>query len=149
MIYFVDEDVNEMIPFAIELENRGYKYKMLSNADEGFAELVSATDVQAVILDVMLATEEKSKSRFDAIRTNNFVTTGLVLLDDLVEQYIVRNCTDLPRKVIIFSAAQRREIVGKIEEKATQYEISYLDKKEYDDTFTFAEKVEEIMKNWG
>ncbi len=149
MIYFVDEDVNEMIPFAIELENRGYPYKMLSNADEGFVALVTATDVQAIILDVMLATEEKTKSRFDSISTNNFVTTGLVLLDDLVEQYKSRKCNDIPKKVVIFSAAQRKDLVGKIEDKAAQYGISYLDKKDYDDTYSFAEKLEEIMKNWS
>lgn len=148
MIYFVDEDINELEPFAIELKNRGYEITILSDADEAFSVLINANDIEAIILDVMLATAEDDKSRYNAVDTNNFATTGLTLLDDLATQYKEKGDDTIPKKVIIFSAAQQGWIVNKIESKSKKHVIEYLDKKTYDDTFTFADKIEEIMKKW-
>ncbi len=146
MIYFVDEDINETEPFAIELQNRGYKTTILCNADEAFSALINANDIEAVILDVMLATSEEGNSRYNAVETENFITTGLSLLDDLVDQFKEREDNAIPDKVILFSAAQRKWVVDMIITKASHYQIEYLDKKFYDDTFIFADKIVEIIK---
>lgn len=152
MIYFVDEDIHYLEPLAIAMQNRGYKTSILIDADEAFSTLINATDIEAIILDVMLATAEEGESRYDSVATNNFVITGLSLLDDLAAQYSSKGDNTTLKKVIIFTAAQQDYIIKKINDKLKQYKndgipIMYLDKKDYDITFVFADKIEEIMNN--
>lgn len=144
MIYFVDEDVNETEPYAYHLGVMGYDTMIIDNADDAFNILICAEDIEIIILDVMLATKKEKDSLFSPVSTNNFVTTGLELLDQLVNQVdeVAKNA--IPEKVIFFSAATRPEIVSKIQKKANQHGVWYLDKLEYDDVDNFAEKI--IMK---
>ncbi len=107
MIYFVDEDMNELEPFAIELMNRGYEVSMIGDADEAFSALIDAKAIDAVILDVMLATKENGVSQYNAVDTNNFITTGLSLLDDLVEQFKEKNRHGDPESCNLFCSSKR------------------------------------------
>lgn len=145
MIYFVDEDINETEPFAIELQNRGYQTTILCDADEAFRALLNAKSIKLIFLDVMLATEENGISRYSASETDSFITTGLALLDDLVNQFRQRGDTTIPQKVVLLSAAQRNWVVNKINEKVEEYGIKYWDKKDFDDTFIFAEQVIKLL----
>jgi CheY-like chemotaxis protein len=145
MIYFIDEDVNETEPYVYHMRFLGYEATVIDNADDAFELLVNASDIDAVILDVMLATKKSESSRFNALSTNNFVTTGLKLLDDLVQQGNENNAGKIPEKVVLFSAATRQEIVSQITSKKEEHGVIYLNKLEYDDVDDFAEIIIELI----
>ena len=148
MIYYVDEDIDETDPFVVELMKAGYNVKILNNADTAFEALIEADDIEVVILDVMLATAGGNVSRYSAKDTNDFVTTGLVLLDDLTQQYKAKGEDVIPKRVIIFSGAQQEDVKTRIENAAKKYHLQYLDKKDYDDSFSFIDKIDSIIKDY-
>lgn len=145
MIYFIDEDVNETEPYVYHMKYLGYESKIIDNADDAFEVLINADDIEAIILDVMLATKPSGSSRFNAVSTNNFVTTGLCLLDDLVQQKSGEISNGIPDRIILFSAATRKEIVDQIRKKKDEYNITYLNKLDYDDVDDFAEIVTKVI----
>lgn len=146
MIYFVDEDIHEIELYAIELDNRGYQTVILRNADEAFATIPKAKNIELIILDVMLATSGGKTSRYTSFQTDSFVTTGLFLLEELVDQHSSNKCLGIPEKVVLFSAASMVWVVEKINNAKEKHGIHYLDKKEYDDAFQFGEDIEKILK---
>lgn len=146
MIYFIDEDVNENEPFRIGLNMKGYEVKAISTADEAYEILRVASDPQAIILDVMLASRGDKTSLFDPVTTQNYVVTGLTLLKLLVEDKEVKKRGKIPSRVILMSTVQYPEIVKQIQDVANEYGIPYLDKLDYDDMFLFAEKIDELVK---
>lgn len=145
MIYFVDEDVKETEPYIYHLRFLGFDATIIDNADDAFEHLVTASDIDAIVLDVMLSTRNSSASRFDAISTNNFVTTGLKLLDDLVQQRQGDGTKQIPNKVVLFSAATRPEVVSMICAKRDFYKIPYLNKMEYDEVDRFAKMIQNVI----
>ena len=151
MIYFIDEDTMENEHFVIELEERGYEVKIIENADDGLKELKKAkvNEVEAVILDVMLATDEKEKSSFGARETGNFVTTGLVLLDRISNIWREKKMKHLIKRVILISAAQEEQLIRDILGKANEYKISFLKKIDYSNSIDFADDIERVIKKQG
>lgn len=145
MIYFVDEDVNETEPYVYHMQSLGFKTRVLENADDAFDCLVKAQDIEVIILDVMLAARVSGSSRFDASSTNNFVTTGLKLLEDLVQQRGDDGSNAIPQKIILFSAAARPEVVNLISSARDTYKIVYLNKLDYDEVGEFADIVLSII----
>jgi CheY-like chemotaxis protein len=145
MIYFVDEDVKESEPYIYHLKYLGFDATIIDNADDAFDRLVVANDIEVIVLDVMLSTRSGDKSRFDAISTNNFVTTGLKLLDDLVQQRQNDGTLKIPNRVVLFSAATRPEIVSLICAKRDLYKIRYLNKMEFDEVNRFAEEIKNVI----
>lgn len=145
MIYFVDEDVNETEPYAYHMNYLGYKTTIIDNADDAFHILINAQDIEAIVLDVMLATKQSADSMFRAIDTNNFVTTGLKLLEELTDQLQNHDNVKIPKKVILFSAATRQEIVNQITQSKERYGVEYLNKLDYDDVDDFADKIMEVI----
>jgi CheY-like chemotaxis protein len=146
MIYFVDEDVNETEPYTYAMQCLGYETTVLENADDAFECLVKAQDIEAIILDVMLATKGGETSRFDASTTNNFVTTGLKLLDDLVQQRGRDGTNKIPNKIILFSTALKPDIVNLINTATDFHGIIFLNKLHYDEVSRFAEKVLTVVR---
>lgn len=138
MIYFVDEDKNELEPYVYELEGRGYDCQILRNADRAYDVLVGATDIQVVVVDVMLATANARTSRFDAISTENFVTTGLKLIEELIANQ-PQGQNVFPSKAVFFSSARIEQVVSRIEKMSATYNIPYLDKNEFSCTPDFAD----------
>lgn len=145
MIYFVDEDRNEMRPFRQELAMRGFNTRQLFNADDGFNALFDARDVELAIIDVMLSTDDVKSSRFSRDETNNFLITGLVLVRDLFDQAECLCKKLFPKKIILYSHATEINLVQKIQKVALDYGILYLSKNDYDNPFEFANKIEEII----
>ena len=141
MIYFIDEDENELRSFAVELKLRGYDTKQLLNADEAFDVLITVDDVELAILDIMLSTGEGKTSRYSREKTQDFIKTGLILLDDLVSQ----KPDVFPKRVVIFSHARAESLVGLIRAAASDYHIPYLDKNDYDNSYDFGNKVQNIL----
>lgn len=82
-IYFVDEDYPKFRAWLLELEYRNLRVQPLEDADRAFAVLEVATDIEWVIIDVMLAASEREVSRYEVGRTDGSLETGLVLLRDL------------------------------------------------------------------
>lgn len=151
MIYFIDEDTIENEPFVIELEKRGYQVEIIENADDGLKRLKNArvNEVEAVILDVMLASDEKQKSSFGARETGDFVFTGLVLLDRISKIWKEKKIEHLKKRVILFSAAEEEQLIKDIENKASEYKKSFLRKIDYSNSIDFADDVEKVIKEQG
>ena len=77
-VYIIDEDEKKLRAFAVELEFRGFKVEMINNADLAFEILstMSVEELSLAIIDVMLAARpDASRSKYDAVRTNNFHKT--------------------------------------------------------------------------
>lgn len=84
-IYFIDEDYPTLWPWILELELRDQRVVPILDADRAFHILRSATDIEWVIIDVMLAGSEQLDSQYTENRTDQGLTTGLVLLQDLCQ----------------------------------------------------------------
>jgi len=145
MIYFVDEDSTQLTPYIVELELRGYQVVPIDNADDAYKVLSGASDIQLVILDIMLAAGPSGTSRFSRERTHDFILTGLALLEDLNNT----NAAHFPRRVVVFSMANQDWVVNDIRKAAEQYQIAYLQKRDYPSPFGFGEKIAEILKGLG
>lgn len=140
MIYFVDDDVNQMRPFRDELEEQGYQITTLRNADEALKCLEQANDIELVITDVMIGTAPSEDSRFTSEETENFLITGLILIDKLMKNH----ATQLKNHLIIFSMGHQSFVVEKIEEIVKKYNIQYLRKSDYADPYEFCKKLAEL-----
>lgn len=143
MIYIVDEDVLQLRPYAIELEIRGFQVKQINNADCAYRVLSNASDIELVLLDIMLATEDAGNSRYTREATRDFIKTGLILLEDLSHT----NPTYFPSHVAVFSMGSQEWLVREIIEKTQKANIPYLRKREYPSPFAFGNKVEELIQN--
>lgn len=144
-IFIVDEDAIQLEPFKVELEIRGFKVEFILDADEAFKALskVSNDQITLAIIDVMLAVNVKrGLSKFDRIETNDFLKTGLILIEKLAEL----NPEIFPQKALFFSNATNQELVMSIEEEAEKYQIPYLDKSNYQSPLAFGDIIEEIIK---
>ena len=97
--------------------------------------------IELILLDIMLATGDAETSRYDRESTEDFLKTGLLLMEDLE-----LSCPHLmPSKIAIFSMGSQDWLVAKIREAASKYSIPYLRKRDYPSPFQFGIKVEEIL----
>lgn len=126
MIYIVDEDVSQLQSLVAVMQFLGYEVVQVCNADDAYDRLVDATDVDYVLLDVMLGTRPSSASRFSRVDTQDFLTTGLELAT------LLAKCgnTHFPKRLAFFSMASQAFLVDKIRERSKLLGIPYLDKKE-------------------
>jgi hypothetical protein len=85
MIHFVDEDHAAYGAWIAELKLRGHSVQLTANADEAYRTLSQIADAQIVVIDIMLAVEDPRTTKFTVERTDDFLETGLRLLEDLVE----------------------------------------------------------------
>jgi CheY-like chemotaxis protein len=84
-VYLVDEDASAFRAWIAELESRGMSTQTFWNADDAYEMLSVATEggLSLVLVDVMLAVEDASTSRFSVERTDSYLETGLRLVEDL------------------------------------------------------------------
>jgi len=141
MIYWVDEDVNQLQAHRFELDIRGFSVTTIDNADSAFQILSIAKDIEFVIFDVMLATSNENISRYDREHTRDFTTTGLSLIQDLIEN----SQLDVSNRSIIFSMASKNWIVQEIVAFSKAYSIPYLSKKDFYSPMDFGDKIESII----
>jgi DNA-binding NarL/FixJ family response regulator len=85
MIYWVDEHIDALDPWVLDLRERGLEVEAYKAADEAFVVLcrAPADAVDLVIIDVMLAVSGQDATRFSRERTLAYLETGLCLLEDL------------------------------------------------------------------
>ena len=142
-IYFVDEDVSQMETWADILEMRGLETQIFRDADLAFNALCECTDAQLVFIDVMLAAASPSVgSRFPKGRTDDYLSTGLALLEDLA----VQNPAVFPRRSVLLSHTGHKRILAKIDEACRQHGIPCWRKGSFNDPYDFATKTERHLQ---
>lgn len=144
-IYFIDEDHPILQSWLIELEFRGFSVRSISDADRAFALLEHATDVEWVIIDVMLAASEQRDSRYPEERTEQGLIAGLTLLRDLCK---VR--PDIfPRKAHLLTAATNKEPYMAARECANELGITLTRKTDVEGPRDFGDRVKRAMGERG
>ena len=146
MIFIVDEDIAQLRSFKTELEVRGYTVKPIRNADEAFDILVSfeTDDVDLVLIDVMLAAGcDESTSRYNRENSDNFMKTGLLLLNDL----ILQNPDVFPAKAIIFTNSTNEALLGAIGKVCEEHGVLIMKKKDFETAYEFGNTIEGILNS--
>ena len=147
MIYFIDEEINQVSPYADELRLLGYSVKQIGNADDGLNAILAATDVELVIVDVMMSTQSKELSVFLASNTQNFLSTGIELLEKVATSKEQGMRLDFfPSKTVVFSMANQQPLVDKITLFCNNHKVSFLKKKEFPDPYDFGIAINNILK---
>ncbi len=144
-IYFVDEDYSKLFSWIMELEFRGYQVRALEDADRALKVLLQAQDIDWVIIDVMLAASEQPDSRYEEDRTDQGLTTGLVLLNDLCEL----RPELFPSRVQLLTAATTATPLIMAKELAAKLKIEVTLKSLIDSPRDFGEVVEAAMRTAG
>lgn len=106
-IYFVDEDYLKFVAFIIELEYRGYKVAPISDAGRAFETLSTASDIELAVVDIMLA-GTPGDTHFGEDRTDGFLTTGLILVEDLSKA----RPDVFPQRCVLFTNASTSAVLG-------------------------------------
>lgn len=145
MIYFVDEDVGQLRPWAIELRMRGFGVEMLRNADVAWERLLNTTDVELVLIDIMLAAQENDQSRYSRAATDNYLETGLVFLDELVQQ----RPQYFPARAAILTMTGLPRLLQKAQLACQKYNIPLLRKFEFATPLEFGDEIEGILDSKG
>jgi CheY-like chemotaxis protein len=140
-IYFVDEDSYKYDAWLEELRFRGYEVVEFTNADDAFAHLVVANDVELAIIDVMLSAAPQGSDRFTRERTDDYLETGLALLNDLVQQ---RDGV-FPARSVLLTNTINVSTFRSARECAVAHSIELLEKSSIDSPFHFGDRVEEIL----
>lgn len=143
MIYVVDEDSSQLTPYLVELELRGYQVYPIDNADDAYKQLSGASDIELVVLDIMLAAGPASTSRFSREKTRDFILTGLAVIEELAKV----NSKHFPSDIVVFSMANQDWAVSEIRKITNQYQIPYLQKRDYPSPFAFGETITQILKD--
>ncbi len=147
MIYFVDEDVMQIETFKIELILMGYEVNNLLDADEAFNVLSKAdAKLELAIIDVMLAADiDSERSKYNRDRTEDYLKTGLCLLDDL------KNARPdiFPRKAVLFSMASDLQLLQTIRKISMDYGIPFFDKNKFTSAINFGTTIDNYIKKLG
>jgi hypothetical protein len=143
MIYVIDEDINQMRPFVIEMEIRGYAVKQIGNADLALEEINSLQSEDLLLVDVMLATNpDEKKSRFDREKTMDFKITGICLVNQLFKKFPI-----FPKyRAILFTQASSESMRAIIRKNSSELGCTYFYKNSFDDPMQFGDKIEKIIK---
>jgi len=146
MIYFVDEDLIQLEAFKVELKILGYKVDSLSDADQAYHVLskCSSNELDIAIIDVMLAADiDATKSKYNRSRTDDYLQTGLRLLDDLCKI----NPNVFPKKAMLFSMASDTALLSDITATSEKYNVPFLDKNKYSDALEFGEIINDHIQH--
>ncbi len=150
MIYFIDEEDWLVKPYCEELKWRGCAVKNITTATDAYRELsdeegVKNENIDLVIFDVMLAVDPDdnlSGTLFTRQKTDDFLRTGLVLLDLLIE----KRPKVFPSRALIFSGVSDARLVEVIQDKCTMHDIKFMRKEDYTIGVDFADHIESIIK---
>lgn len=135
-VVIVDEDINELAPFVIELQMRGINAIQYDSADSCMSKVQELDNVDLFLVDVMLATE----GGYPPEKTGGGLLTGLLLAQDLRPLF-----PDTP--ITFFSAASLQWIKEGIETTIKSIGNSALLRKgDFDSTYEFGEVIEQILE---
>ncbi|MBP7427866.1 MAG: response regulator transcription factor [Candidatus Hydrogenedentes bacterium] len=145
MIYIVDEDVMQLGTLQTELEIRGHTVYIIPDADTAYSVLDQiGDDLELVLIDVMLAASaDRLKSRFTRERTDDFMKTGLCLLDDLATV----NPNQFPRKAVFFSYASNPNLLKAVDASAKKHNVIHLKKSDYASDLELGVVIEKLIEH--
>ena len=144
MIFFVDEDVGQITPYADILGINGYSTRIIRDAYNAWEELHNRKDdVELVFIDVMLAGgSEIDRRRYTREETEDYQITGLSLLKDLTQQ----NPHVFPRRAVLLSQTSRASILAKIKTVCSETQVEFWGKSGFEDIHEFATKTKEHLQ---
>jgi hypothetical protein len=137
VIYYVDEEFNRNRSKIRYLGLKGLAVRYLPNAEVAWDAIYEATDIELIIVDVMLA----AGSRYGRAETNGFLTTGLSLVADLLQQKTALQ----PSRILLFSAATRADITSEIQKLVNERGVRYARKTDFDTPQAFASYVQDLV----
>jgi hypothetical protein len=139
MIYFVDEDYSAFGAWVVELQLRNLEVSCIWNADDAFQQLHDAPmdSVDLVIIDVMLAVREADNQRFSVKRTDEYLETGLCLLDDLVKS----NPNVFPKRAVLLTNTIRRSTIRAAQSRSNKLHVPLWLKSQIDSPVEFGDRV--------
>lgn len=141
VIYFVDEDVPYIQEYSVPLKLRNRSVCILSNADIAYRTLEMANDVELAVIDIMLATESKESSKFSRAESEDFLKTGILLiqyLNDLRPRLF-------PKNFVVLTAASDRRLLKSIRDCCDPLNIEILRKMDYSSPAKLANKIESLI----
>lgn len=140
-VYFIDEDYPAYDPWIAELRLRDLSATPLRSADQAFQMLcdIPRVEVSLVIIDVMLAVDDVNSSRFSVERTDRYLETGLVLLDELAQ------CNDrvFPCCAALLTNTANPDTYRHARAAAARHGIPLWDKPAIDSPLVFGDRVVE------
>jgi hypothetical protein len=143
VIYFVDEDFSAFGAWFAELALRGFETESLWNADQALAVLsaIAPQEVELVLIDVMLAVEDPRTSRYGADTTDDYLETGLRLLEDLSTE----NPSVFPHRAVLLTNTTNHETEQAAKTTSRDLEVPLWKKATIYSPFGFADRVEEHL----
>jgi hypothetical protein len=143
VIYFVDEDSVAYGAWIAELKLRGFEVKPLRSADQAFDLLwnVEAGGVELVIIDVMLAVDDVSRQQFSREATDNYLESGLRLLEHLSLQ----NEAVFPRRALLLTNTINKSTLSAARKVSAEYGVELWDKRQIMSPMVFGDKVDEAL----
>ena len=138
MIYFVDEDFGQTRHYRSELIARGHQVTPILTADEAFEILTGADDIQLAIIDVMLAVSDHESERFSRNRTEDYLQTGIVLLEELCAS----NPEAFPSRAVLLTNTVRQSVLAHAQRVRQVLNVPLLRKNEMSTAFEFGEELE-------
>lgn len=144
MIYFIDEDTSQTNHYRVELELMGNKITHYKDADTAYESIGSLDADDFLIVDVMLAANpDERKSSFLRADTDDYKTTGLLLLERLFNKYPA-----FPKsRVLLISQASILRLIDKINLFCRQHNVAFKGKDEFESNAHFGRIVETMLNN--
>ncbi len=142
MIYFVDEDFGQTRHYRSELIARGYEVTPILTADEAFEILTGADNIDLAIIDVMLAVSDHESERFSRKRTEDYLQTGIVLLEELCKS----NSENFPSRAVLLTNTVRQSVLQRAQRVKAEHNVSLLRKNEMSTSFEFGESIEALLR---
>lgn len=136
MIFIVDEDVIQMSSLKTEFEIRGYDVTIIDNADDAWNTIININDIEAIIIDVMLAAKP-SLSRYDCEKTQDYTITGIVLAEDFLLEYHDK----YNGKIIYLSHTNENGLLTEIHKSSKKNTIPFFRKRDYTSDLALAENI--------
>jgi hypothetical protein len=143
MIYFIDEHHNRYRTWIDRVAKRGdYEVKALWNANQAYRKLhaMSNGTIDLAIIDVMLAVEQiegDEGEQFSQVRTNDYLETGICLLDDLA----LANPSAFPRRGVLLTNAIGPATLGAAQNATKRHGVELWAKTSFASPDEFADRV--------
>ena len=144
-VYFVDEDYPKYQAWLEELRYRKRRVCPIGNADDAYAVLIAADDIELVIIDVMLSASPTGSSQFTRARTDDFLETGLALLEDLA----AHRPEVFPQRAVLLTNTINRDTFRAARECAGRHKVILLEKSVIVSPFDFGDRIESLCEDAG
>ena len=126
MIFWIDEEEKLTYASQLFLRTAGYRVESIPDATKDYETLINrkADDFLLAVIDVMLL-PGTDKTRFSSERTEDYLYTGLCLLEDLIKNHLGK-C--FPQKSILYSRATRQPVVQTIRAFSEKHNVRFIRK---------------------